>query len=158
MNWKRQVYGTKLRRSGGDLEHNRALIIIQSQNIPRRPVIDQIAEEPLVSEDEVQACSADGERVDPLLVAVPVLRVGHVDRKLKSFTLEEIPVTKGGGRLRGHQGSLEPRRVPVVVLHDPGQFHLEEASRRDVHVNCTSLFLEIILNGCSIFFETIHLF
>ena len=111
-----------------------------------------------MSEDEVQAGSADGERVDPLLVAVPVLRVGHVDRKLKSFTLEEIPVTKGGGRLRGHQGSLEPRRVPVVVLHHPGQLHLEEASRRDVHVNCTSLFLEIILNGCSIFFENIHLF
>ena len=102
-----------------------------------------------MSKDKVDCCLADCEGEDPLLVVIPEFRIDHVKLELKCLALDEVPVGQGGGRLGIHQGPVQPRSVPVITLHHPGDAHVKKATLGYVHVNSSGFFLfgEQDING-----------
>ena len=104
-----------------------------------------------MSKYEIDGGLADSESKVPLLVIIPELWVDHVQLKLESLTLDEIPVGEGRGGLGVHQSPIEVGGIALFSLHHPGDAHVEEAALGDVHVDGPGLLLfgEKYIQCCS---------
>jgi hypothetical protein len=110
----------------------------QIRQLFRRPIVDQVLEEPLVRKDQLHRGLAPGQVDLPELVVVPDQRVMAQNAKLQSLALDEIAELQTGRGFQMEQLPVDLGGV-AVLQRDPRQRDLQVAPGPHVDVHRVGL-------------------